>query len=239
CLITSNLGEVVRARYVNLLFGQSVQADREELVRDLNSTLSLQPARSPIGIQVAPGSDQQAHVAAGFTSLYLLGAAEPTLTEFLEQHDDVIRRVFHAEEIFYQQELPWQEGNSEPSEESIQPDILVRRLDGTWIIIEFKLPLLDRQRITKRERRRRGFIDAVDEGISQLFNYQDYFSFPANREVARSLLGQSPSTPELVLVVGNSENVNGTEVREAQRSRRPFVLIDYDSLIGLYMAPLP
>jgi hypothetical protein len=190
------------------------------------------------GVQVVSYGDQEAaQVATEFMSLYLQGVSEPTVTGFLERHAQVIERAFNADRVFYQPNLQWREGNPDPSEESIQPDVLLRRPDGTWVVLEFKLPLLDKRNLTKGGHRRRRFVDAVSEGIAQLFNYSDYFSFAANRAVAYGKLGDCPKNPELVLVIGNSENIEPEAVRQAQRSHGSFTLVDYDSFIRLYLGP--
>ncbi|MFC1435701.1 hypothetical protein ACEZDB_34210 [Streptacidiphilus sp. N1-3] len=53
---------------------------------------------------------------------------------------------------------------------------------------------------------------------------------------AQELLGEAPTIPELVLVVGSDENFDAEKVREATRLERPFEIIDYDTLMRMYLA---
>jgi hypothetical protein len=117
--------------------------------------------------------------------------------------------------------------------------MIVRTRLGTWSIVDFKLPLLDKPGLTKGPRRRRRFVDAVGEGISQLANYAEYFSTPGNRNAAAEQFGESFENPDLVLVVGNFENYDLAEVEEAKRTYRPVEVIDYDSLVRLFVGAVP
>lgn len=232
-LVTSGYESFVRPRYTNLLMGESIDADEAELRKDLARVLSEFPPR---GVQIA-SSEHYADLLlmASFTTLYLQGVKETTITEFVEAHDKIIRRAFGAEVVFYQKKLAWREGNSDPTEESIQPDVILRTTDGEWIILDFKLPLLGKK-LTARGHSRRKLAEPVGEGVEQLANYEEYFTFEKNRQEAFTVLGDCPLDPQLVLVIGSSENFNPVEIREAKRSRRPVEILDYDTLIYLFAA---
>ncbi len=158
------------------------------------------------------------------------------MTQFLEDHADIIKKALKAEKIFFQRSLPWEEGNPDPKEKAIQPDMIVRRMDGTWWIIDFKLPLLNEPSITTGGHRRRRFVYTVADGVAQLHNYREYFDYQSNRRFAAATLGDEIRDPQLMLIVGSSENVDLTEVNEAKRALKPIDIMDYDTLIRLSLA---
>ena len=235
CILTNALDPVVRARYINLLVAvpkSTSEADFRALMKRL---FVLEEGEEPVGVRaVREGDGESACVAGQFMNLLLQGAQETTLTKLLEQHSEVLLRAFDAVSISYQPSLPWLTGNPDSQEKYIQPDMIVRDRDGGWRIVEFKLPLLKKSSVTKGEHRRRRFIDSVAEGISQLYNYCDYFDYAENVTAAESRLGGKVINPRLTLIAGTSENVDMDEVTQALRPYKPVDILDYDTLISLY-----
>ena len=132
----------------------------------------------------------------------------------------------------YQPKLDWIEGNPDDSEKAIILDLMLERDDGYFDICDLKLPKLERESITQGERRRRRFIQDVEEGFSQLANYQDYFNFEKNRNFAWSKYKIMISNLRLTLVLGNYDNANREKIQEASRKYQgtPYNIIDYDTL---------
>ena len=90
---------------------------------------------------------------------------------------------------------------------------------------------------TKGGHSRRRFIDYVGEGIAQLANYKQYFSYPANANYAKGKYGVETNSPQLILIIGNYENVDIQEIKEASRHMRDnYTIIDWDSLNVAYLA---
>ena len=112
--------------------------------------------------------------------------------------------------------------------------MMVKGRDSLWRIVDFKLPLLNRKNVTRGGHRRRRFIDSIAEGISQLYNYHDYFTHEDNVTAAVARLGERVRDPSLTLVVGTSENVDAEEVGQALRAYKAVDIIDYDTLVKLY-----
>jgi hypothetical protein len=236
CYLTSHAGNIIRPRYVNFLFGSSRETGEDELIKDFGEFLDI-PSPQLMGISTVPERQEQSlRLAAEFASLYLQNVEETTLTQFLSKHGEMVKRAFNADKIFFEKPLKWIDGNPDPSETSIRPDIILRKHDGSWLVMDFKLPLLEKRHITTGRRARRRFIHSVSDGISQLFNYADYFSFAANQECVAAQLGEQVSDPQLVLIVGNYENFNLAEASEAKRPYKAIDIIDYDTLIRLYLA---
>jgi hypothetical protein len=238
CFSTATRGVFVRPKLINFLFAESVEANFREFRTDLEPYLAL-PSQRLSGVQSLRVTDETRQLAAGLMSLYLQNVRETTLTTFLERHDEIVRVAFDADHVFHQPSLSWRDGAFGPTEKAIIPDMIVRTRLGTWSIVDFKLPLLDKPGLTKGPRRRRRFVDAVGEGISQLANYAEYFSTPGNRNAAAEQFGESFENPDLVLVVGNFENYDLAEVEEAKRTYRPVEVIDYDSLVRLFVGAVP
>ncbi|MET9785546.1 hypothetical protein [Streptomyces canus] len=236
CMLAGRSGNVVRPKFANFFYACSIEAHREEVAADLAKIAPVHNERV-VGVQIAsPQHSAAMRAAAGFATLYLQGARETTVTAFIEKHSEIVEKIFDAERVYYQPTLPWKEGNPDSEEISIQPDVLLRTKGGDWKIVEFKLPLLDKKSLTASDHSRRRLNLSVGDGVAQLGNYEEYFTFPQNVAAAQEVLKELPGVPELVLVVGSDENYNLEEVRQATRMSRPFNLIDYDTLMRLYLA---
>ena len=235
CLVTNSLGNMVRARYIDLFLAIPAELEYQEVVNALQNLVTAQD--DVPGVQVVTQGHQEAIAQAGqLANLYLRGVQETTLTQFLEDHSEIIQRALDAEQIFFQPLIAWHEGNSDPTEEGIQPDIIMRRSDGEWFIIDFKLPLLAKASITAGGHKRRRFIYTVADGVAQLHNYRVFFEYDANRKAAAANLGEEVRDVQLMLIVGTSENVDLTEVDEAMRPLKPMNILDYDTLIRMSVA---
>lgn len=161
---------------------------------------------------------------------------ETTIGEFLKLHPDIIKAVFKSQKVFYEPYLTWEEHDGTCEDVAINPDLLVQRDDGFFDIYDLKTALLDKSKITKASRSRRRFIDYVVEGISQLANYREYFSYPKNAALAKEKYGVEVNNPKLVLVVGSWENVDPVEVEQACRQYGELVqVIDYDTICQMFI----
>jgi Domain of unknown function (DUF4263) len=188
------------------------------------------------GIQVCSSQREKISVLASqFANIFLIpGIAEPSIGDFLRDNPAFTKAAFSCESFICQAKLPWIEGNPDTTEQSIIPDLLLQREDGYFDICELKLPNPKQRSITKGPRRRRRFIDYVNEGISQLANYEDYFKYPKNAQLAESKFGIKISNPRLLLVVGSYENATAEEIQEASRSlQNKISIVDYDMLNSL------
>ena len=103
-------------------------------------------------------------------------------------------------------------------------------------LCEVKLPLLRRTSLTTGGHRRRRFITAVADGIAQLANYKEYFSFEVHNNLLHDRYSVLIDEPRSILLIGSSENYDEAEVVQAQRMLQPFELIDYDTVRALFLA---
>jgi len=196
----------------------------------------------PLGmVLVADALWADYHIASQFAALYLWpGTLEPTIGKFIEQHPSIVTRPWAYTSLLSEQELAWKDGSPGDGEEAIRPDLLLRRPDGFWDIADLKTAKALRTSLTKDRRKRRRFVDYVNEGIAQLANYAEYFESPANRAHAEETLGVVVQNPALLLIVGNLENMPVEEVAEASRMlSEPYQIIDYDTLRSAFLTSGP
>ena len=187
-------------------------------------------------IYTAQGSEEELLVAGQMQSMYLFpGLHETTIGEFMNQHPEVIKKAFDAIDFEYEPYLEWKEHDGTVQDKAINPDLMIQRKDGYYDIYDLKTALLNRKKITKGERRRRRFIDYVEEGVSQLANYREYFDYEQNASHAKEKYGIEVKDPNLVLVVGSYENSHPDQIIQACRKYGNVSVIDYDTLCQIYL----
>jgi len=234
CMILNQLGEVFRAKHILNAIVVSHSVSGSELQEWLGE---VQADSRVVGVHTCgPGLGEVLATAAQFSALYLSSSVrETTLGEFLRDHPRVLEEAARALRFVYEPYLEWVEAPEGNEDTAINPDLLVQRDDGDWDIYDLKTALLDQQTITKGGRRRRRFVDTVEEGIAQLAHYREYFSYPDNRARTVQKYDAHVKAPRLVLVVGTLENVRAEEVREASRRLGEVSVIDFDSLMQLFV----
>jgi Shedu protein SduA, C-terminal len=236
CAFVHRKSAAYRLKYVLYLAVISKTLSRELACDHLNSVFCSSPQVR--GVHYSDQTLSVAHIAAGqLQSMYLQpDLRETTLGEFFRTHRWLLLRALGADDLVYEPHLHWQVPQPPGSEKTINPDALLRRPDGNWDILDFKTAVLGRQSITRGQRSRRRFIDYVSEGIAQLAHYREYFAEPANQAHANDKYGVEVLEPRCVLLVGNYENANPESIAEASRQLRDITIIDYDTLVQLFMA---
>ncbi len=117
---------------------------------------------------------------------------------------------------------------------SYQPgmfDSFVERADGSHIVGDLKLPLLD---TADGKKRRRAFTTPVRDGAAQLARYEEYFRTPENRSFAQTKYGVDVTDPRKLLVIGTQQTVGAQEFKDA--SPAAVEIIDYDTILRLHLA---
>ena len=227
---------VTRVKFILGLYIFSNKISRTDLIKEL-STYVNQPELH--GVHAYMGEEEQRKmIASQLQNTFLLhGIQETTIGEFIKLHPDIIKKAFDTDHFLYEPLLNWIEHDGTCEDSSINPDLLVRRKDGTYDIYDLKTALLNKARLTTPERRRRQFIHTIRDGIAQLGNYQEYFQYPKNAQHALEKYGIVVKNPNLVLIVGNMENFDAAEVSQAGRLLPNIQIIDYDTLCHLFMGP--
>jgi len=225
---------LIRCKNILTLIITSSRISKRELLELFESSTNGKLVK---GVHtIGNDGDERLLVAGHLQSLYLQPEPhETTIGAFINSHPEVVKKVFKTSNFVYEPLLEWVEHDGTVPNQAINPDLMIRRDDGYYDIYDLKRAALERKRITKGEQRRRRFIDYVNEGIAQLAHYDKYFQFAGNREYAARRYGIQVSKPNLVLVVGNWDNVNKTEISEASRAYRSVTIIDYDTLVHLFL----
>lgn len=187
-------------------------------------------------IYTVQGNEEELLVAGQMQSMYLFpDLYETTIGEFMNQHPEIIKKVFDAMSFEYEPYLEWKEHDGTVQDTAINPDLMIQRRDGYYDIYDLKTALLQKKKITKGERRRRRFIDYVEEGVSQLANYREYFRYKQNASYAKEKYGIEVKDPNLVLVVGSYDNSDPDEIIQASRKYDNVYIVDYDTICQAYI----
>ncbi|WP_174803501.1 Shedu anti-phage system protein SduA domain-containing protein [Martelella limonii] len=159
------------------------------------------------------------------------GLRETTIDEYLATHPNILEGLFNSARVIHNAALEWIEHDGGIDEKSIKPDAFILRRDGYFDIADFKLAAIDKKSLTRGKRSRRRFIDYVNEGLSQLANYQSYFGFDKNKEYAWEKYNIKVDNPKKILIVGSMENSNPEEIHQALRAYdSSYSIIDYDAI---------
>jgi hypothetical protein len=185
---------------------------------------------------VSKGKEESLIVGGHLQSMYLFpGLGETTIGEFIQSHPETVKTAFKTSHFEYEPYLEWLEHDGTVDDEAINPDLLVKRDDGFYDIYDLKTAALEKTNIVKGKRKRRRFIDYVEEGVAQLANYREYFKYPKNRELAKDKYGIEIDNPKLVLIVGNWENTDLTEIDQACRRYHDINIVDFDTFAHLFL----
>ncbi|CAH0289527.1 Shedu anti-phage system protein SduA domain-containing protein [Peribacillus frigoritolerans] len=239
CVLVNRLNDLYRVKDIVHMTIINKKYSKEFYKEDLNKNLNEAFFQgSLIGVKYCKEEKIEHFVLSSqFVNTFLIpNIRETTIGEFLSKNPSFIQKALSCKQFLYEKELEWVEGNPNLEEKFINPDILIEREDGYFNICDLKLPKLDRKNLTKGKHKRRRFVDDVQEGIAQLANYEEYFHFDKNKEFAKSKYNVEVQSPELILIVGNYENLRAEEVREAARSvKSNYRIIDYDTLNALFL----
>lgn len=234
CLLVNKLDKLYRCKNILAAYIFKSSISKEKLVSFFNNFLGDKEVK---GVHTTHGKNEEKLIVAGqLQSMYLLpGLHETTIGEFLHLHPEIIRLAFKTEHFEYEPYLPWIEHDGTCEDIAINPDLLIKRSDGFYDIYDLKTAALTRKNVTKGGRKRRRFIDYIEEGVAQLVNYKEYFTYNSNQEYAYEKYKINVNNPSLVLVAGNWENSNPDEIQQARRRYPDIEIIDYDTFCHLFL----
>lgn len=241
CVLVNRYQNLIRTKHILALFAFKRSITSSEHKTYFEEIFALNNGH-PTGVHAcAPGHHEPLILVGQFQNLYMSpGLREPTIGEFLRAHPQILQAAFNSARFVYEPYLPWIEAPPENVDKAINPDLLIQNSQGLYDIYDLKTAALEKRTITKDTRKRRRFIDYVNEGIAQLANYREYFSFEKNAEFAKRKYGVVVKDPMLGLIVGNVDNADAVEIEEACRALKNVVVFDYDTLIQMFLsASLP
>ncbi|GAA1606921.1 hypothetical protein GCM10009789_71550 [Kribbella sancticallisti] len=199
---------------------------RDYLQRLVNASDHLDPVGT---LSVPRGEAEQTLKRDPFASTYLLHDLQKnTVGDFLQQHEDILLSAFDATQLIRE---PILERQDDAGAAAITPDFILERADGSHIIGDLKLPLLQTEPGGKKRRRSL----TVPEGLSRLTQYDEYFGSPENRAFVKTKYGIEVNEPRKLLVIGSHETVDPTDVDQAAQTTS-VEIIDYDTILRLHLA---
>jgi hypothetical protein len=237
-LLANTYDGVTRIRHVQL----AVIVPKRSLAKDyesyLNRLLQIGNGHELLGARLlSAGKADVIFKASQFANIYLMNDLhETSIGFFIEQNREILLAALGALKLESEPYLPWLvPAPGLGDDTAINPDLFVQRPDGYWDVYELKLPLLNRKDITTGERKRRRFVASIEDGIAQLAHYREFLSVPEHEALALAKYGVKFKNPCFTVIVGNYENVDTEKVREAKRRFPEVEIVDYDSLLQLYL----
>lgn len=236
-LLANALNGMVRIRHMRFAVVVSKNTRREDYESYLHRNFPISENSKLVAVQLIPqGKAETSLRAAQFANIFLMNKLhETSIGSFIDQHREILCSALEAQQLVSEPYLPWVVPSPDPEEEAINPDLFIQRSDGYWDVYELKLPLLDRKSLTRGRRRRSRFVDSVEDGLAQLAHYREFLAIPEHAALAKEKYNVTFNSPRYVLVVGNYENVNAAEIAAARRRSPDLELIDYDTLLQLYL----
>lgn len=242
CLLINNHEQFYRMKdilYVSIV-SKDLSVERYSYAENDILRWPVRETNELCGIYYVPNNIVESYKLSGqFTNVFLVpGIREPNIGKFLHRNPNILKKAFNCNELLYEKPFKWVEGNPNTAEDHIQPDFMLKsNITNYWDICDIKKPLLNTENLTKGEHSRRRFTVSINEGIAQLANYEQYFTFPKNIDYSKEKYGVEINSPRLILIIGNYENTDIQEIKEASRSIKDnYTIIDYDSLNVAYLA---
>ncbi|HIF9529744.1 TPA: hypothetical protein ACX6S4_002120 [Photobacterium damselae] len=235
CVFISVKENLCRSKHIIELRIVKKNIQKDSLIQSLKSYVN--DSNRIKGVSTVDQIIEKEYLIAGqLQSLYLTPSMhETTIGDYLNENKEILCIALGIKSFVYEPYLDWIEKPEDMSDKAINPDAMLERHDGFFDICDFKTGLLSKRKITKGERRRRRFIDGVNEGLAQLANYEEYFDFDKNKQHAFEKYKIVTDDINKFLVVGNFDNSIEQEFYQALRPFKNVMVIDYDSLIQRYL----
>jgi hypothetical protein len=236
-LLANALEGMVRIRHIRYALLIAKDTRPEEYRSYLEKELSISNGSGLIAVELIPDGKAEAVLrAAQFANIFLMNQLhETSIGSFIDQHREILLSALKGQNLISEPYLPWVASSPDPDELAVNPDLFVQRPDGYWDVYDLKLALLNRKDLTTGKRNRRRFVATIEDGIAQLAHYRGFLSIPDHATLAKEKYGVTFDRPRFVLVVGNYENANMGRIADARRRFPDLELIDYDSLLQLYL----
>lgn len=116
--------------------------------------------------------------------------------------------------------------------EWLEPDFLLKRADGLFEILDLKTP--QGKLVNTRRKHRTTFSQKVDEYISQVETYSEYFDDESNRDKVRSLYSyEIQKSPESLIIMGVDSNIDKKLIYSLlNRRSHKITLQTYDDVLS-------
>lgn len=239
CMLSYVNNNVYRLRYIHQLMMFNAELSVEKIIDELDSMIN-RDGDKVFGVHCFSDEKEIPWVKASYLMNLVLNDKihETTIGDYLNENSDILLNALSYKNIVYEPSMEWLEKTKDNTDSYINPDALLQRMDGYYDICDFKKGLTKRKSLTKGERRRRRFVDEVNEGLAQLDNYEEYFKFTQNAQHALERYNVEVHMPRKILIIGNIENAKQDEVLQALRGRTNTLVVDYDSLVSSYIGAI-
>ena len=239
CMLSYVNNNVYRLRYIHQLMMFNAELSVEKIIDELDSMIN-RDGDKVFGVHCFSDEKEIPWVKASYLMNLVLNDKihETTIGDYLNENSDILLNALSYKNIVYEPSMEWLEKTKDNPDSYINPDALLQRMDGYYDICDFKKGLTKRKSLTKGERRRRRFVDEVNEGLAQLDNYEEYFKFTQNAQHALERYNVEVHMPRKILIIGNIENAKQDEVLQALRGRTNTLVVDYDSLVSSYIGAI-
>lgn len=158
------------------------------------------------------------------------GVSEPEITTFLavERNQFILKLFFGAIKIFDQIECVWQ---SQSNRKNLIPDFFVETSNNYADIIDFKLPSTKNMIVGIENREH--FSSKINEYISQIENYRDFFEDTINRDWVYSKYDIKVFKPTIYLIIGRRNDFENAEWKRIESRFHNLFIKNYDDLIDI------
>ncbi|GAA0602427.1 hypothetical protein HPO96_19565 [Kribbella sandramycini] len=223
-LLVHSAGSALRAHWVFFALAIHRSEPAEKYLDFLRNFAAAAPHTDPIGTLSVPRADNGADLQGpAFASTYLAHAVpNSTVEAFLSQNEDFLLSAFDATKLIRQPHLEWQSGG-----EPLTPDFILERADGTHVVGDLRLPLVD---TAKGKRHKR--TSSVTDGAARLARVTEYFENADNRAFASTKYGVEITAPRKLVVLGSQDLVGAAELKAAEGVE----VLDFDTILRLHLA---
>lgn len=157
--------------------------------------------------------------------LYEDESAEEKYQRYFEENP-IVFKVLGYSNAYPKLRLPRSDGGW------YEPDFLLERPDGLFEILDLKTP--QEKLITSRRKSRERFYSKIEDYISQVEEYAEYFNNSECRDLVRVNYSLDVQTsPEITIIVGIDRNVNKKLLHQllSRRTHRPHIFT-YDDVLS-------
>jgi hypothetical protein len=161
--------------------------------------------------------------------------AEGVLDRFIKTHNASFCSALGYKDALSQHSLKIIDNEGLEDRETLIPDYLMVKQDGTIDILDLKTAALKKHQnsLLKGGKARCRFKDYVGELIAQLYGYRRYFEIESNLKWFENNFGLKVHKPKLIGIVGNYDNFQREEIDLAMNQYKDdIVLYSYAELIN-------
>lgn len=161
CSLVNTRNGLVRAKNINLfsIFLSSIKSfELEKAHKDFLSPIISSSEAQVHGVLTSDLSEEDVIVASQLQKLYISrGVHETTIGDFFRTHPEIAKKTFCTDLFLYEQTLNIVDDNGNFGFQALNPDLIIRRPDGYFDILDLKLAKVDKASLFQGRNPRRRF----------------------------------------------------------------------------------